>query len=236
MSDDKVTTMAGAIENAVADGQQVYLGGFTHLIPFAAGHEIIRQGYRDLGLVRATPDLVYDQMRAAGVASEVTFSWAGTPGVGSLRAFRRAVEEGVPNEIELQEYSHFGLIAGLAAGTQGLPFLPLRTFVGSEYMEVTDHIRTVTNPYDETDEVPVVPAITPDVAVIRTQRADRSGSAQLWGIPGEMAEAAFATDTVVLAVGELVDERVIRSDPNRTIVPGAVVDYVLEDPYGSHPS
>jgi glutaconate CoA-transferase subunit A len=232
----KVTTMADAVGSAVADGQRVYLGGFTHLIPFAAGHEMIRQGFRDLDLVRATPDLIYDQMIAAGVASTVTFSWAGNPGVGSLRAFRRAVEADVPHAVELEEYSHFGLIAGLAAAAQGLPFLPLRTFVGSDYPEVNDRIRTVRNPYDEDDEVPVVPALSPEVAVVRAQRADREGNAQLWGIPGEMVEAAFAADTVVLTVEELVDESVVRSDPNRTLIPASVVDHVVEDPYGSHPS
>ena len=229
--------MDRAIEATVADGQSLYLGGFTHLIPFAAGHEIIRQGRQDLHLVRATPDLVYDQFVAAGCASEMTFSWAGNPGVGSLRAFRRAVEEGVPNELSIEEYSHFGLVTRLAAGAQDLPFLPLRTFVGSSYPEHTDAIRTVENPYDQgVDEIPVVPPLNPDVAVVRAQRADADGNGQLWGIVGEMVEAAFAADTVVLSVEELVDSRVIRSDPNRTLIPGSIVDYVVEEPYGSHPS
>ena len=233
----EVTDMEGAISGAIADGQTIYLGGFTHLIPFAAGHEIIRQGYRDLNLVRATPDLIYDQMIAAGCASKVTFSWAGNPGVGSLRAFRRAVEEGVPNGIEIEEYSHFGLVSRLAAGAQDLPFLPLRTFAGSDYPEHVDAIRTVENPYDgDVDEIPVVPPLKPDVAIVRAQRADEEGSAHLWGILGEMVEAAFAAETVVLSVEEIVDADVIRSDPNRTSVPSTVVDYVVEEPYGSHPS
>ncbi|WP_254544704.1 CoA transferase subunit A [Halomarina pelagica] len=233
----EVVEMDRAIEAAVADGQSLYLGGFTHLIPFAAGHEIIRQGRRDLHLVRATPDLVYDQLVAAGCASEMTFSWAGNPGVGSLRAFRRAVEDGVPNELSIEEYSHFGLVTRLAAGAQDLPFLPLRTYIGSSYPEHTDAIRTVENPYDEgVDEIPVVPPLNPDVAVVRAQRADADGNGQLWGIVGEMVEAAFAADTVVLSVEEFVDSRVIRSDPNRTLIPGSIVDYVVEEPYGSHPS
>ncbi|MFC5973592.1 CoA transferase subunit A [Halomarina salina] len=233
----ELVEMDRAIAETVEDGQSLYLGGFTHLIPFAAGHEIIRQGRRDLTLVRATPDLVYDQMIAAGCASAVTFSWAGNPGVGSLRAFRRAVEEGVPNELALEEYSHFGLVTRLAAGAQDLPFLPLRTYVGSSYPEHTDGIRTVENPYDDgPPEIPVVPPLNPDIAVVRAQRADADGNGQLWGIVGEMVEAAFAADTVVLSVEEIVDSDVIRSDPNRTLIPGTVVDYVVEEPYGSHPS
>jgi glutaconate CoA-transferase subunit A len=231
------TDMETAISMAIEDGQTLYLGGFTHLIPFAAGHEIIRQGVEDLTLARATPDLIYDQLIAAGCASSVIFSWAGNPGVGSLRAFRRAVEDGVPNEIAIDEYSHFGLVSRLAAGAQDLPFLPLRTFVGSDYPEHNDSIRFVDNPFgDQPGEIPVVPPLNPDVAIVRAQRADAEGSAQMWGITGEMVEAAFAADTVVLSVEEIVDNDVIRSDPNRTLIPGTIVDYVVEEPYGSHPS
>lgn len=227
--------MTHAISDSVSDGDSVYLAGFTHLIPFAAGHEIIRQEYRDLELVRATPDLVYDQMIAAGCASKVTFSWAGNPGVGSLRAFRRAFEDGVPNEIELEEYTHFGMVARLRAGAAGLPFVPVRTFAGSDLPEHNDNVRPVENPFgDET--VYAVPPLQPDVAVVRAQRADETGNAHAWGIEGEVKEAAFAADTVVLCVEEIVDEDVIRSDPNRTLVTADVVDYVVEEPYGSHPS
>ncbi|WP_231187617.1 CoA-transferase [Haladaptatus sp. DYF46] len=234
---DKVMDMTKAISVAIEDGQTIYLGGFTHLIPFAAGHEIIRQGYQNLTLARATPDLIFDQMIAAGCASKLIFSWAGNPGVGSLRGFRRAFEDGVPCGISIDEYSHFGLISRLEAGARDLPFLPLRTFVGSDYPEHIDAIRTVENPYgEEPGEIPVVPPLKPDVAVVRAQRADEFGSAQLWGIVGEMVEAAFAADTVVLSVEEIVDTDVIRSDPNRTLIPDTVVDYVVEEPYGSHPS
>lgn len=233
----KVVSMERAVSEAIENGRSLYLGGFTHLIPFAAGHEIIRQGYEDLNLIRATPDLIYDQMIAAGCAGKVTFSWAGNPGVGSLRAFRRAVEDGVPNEIEIEEYSHFGLVSRLTAGAQDLPFLPLRTFVGSDYSDHNEAIRMVENPYNgEINEIPVVPPLNMDVAVVRAQRADEEGNAQLWGISGEMVEAAFAASTVVLSVEELVDGQVIRSDPNRTLISGNTVDYVVEEPYGSHPS
>ncbi|WP_228546366.1 CoA transferase subunit A [Halegenticoccus tardaugens] len=233
----KVTDMRGAISSVVDDGETIYLGGFTHLIPFAAGHEIIRQGYSDLNLVRATPDLIYDQMIAAGCAGKVTFSWAGNPEVGSLRPFRRAVEESVPNEIEIEEYSHFGLVSRLAAGAQDLPFLPLRTFAGSDYPDHVDTIRTVENPFDNgIGEIPVVSPLEPDVAIVRAQRADVEGNAHLWGILGEIVEAAFAAETVVLSVEEIVDRDVIQSDPNRTSIPNTVVDHVVEEPYGSHPS
>lgn len=230
-----ITDMKSAIEDTIDDGDSVYLGGFTHLIPFAAGHEIIRQGYSDLWLIRATPDLIYDQMLAAGVASKITFSWAGNPGVGTLHAFRRAVEEGVPNEVSLDEYDHFGLTARLTAGAQNLPFVPVKTFRGSSLPEHNDDIRTTENPYTGED-VTVVPPLNPDVAIVRVQRASEAGDGQIWGISGEIAESAFAADTVILDAEEIVDESVIRSDPNRTVIPSTIVDQVVETPYGSHPS
>lgn len=232
----EVVDMQTAVSGALDDGDSLYLGGFTHLIPFASGHEVIRQGYEDLTLIRATPDLVYDQMIAAGTASAVVFSWAGNPGVGSLRAFRRAVEDGVPNPVDIDEYSHFGLTSRLAAGAKNLPFVPLRTFVGSDYPEVNEHIKIIDNPYDPDEQIAVVPPLNPDVAIVRAQRADADGNGQIWGIQGEIVEAAFAADTVVLSVEEIVDERVVRSDPNRTVIPSNVVDYVVEAPFGSHPS
>jgi glutaconate CoA-transferase subunit A len=232
----KVTDTENAISAGVDEGDTVYMGGFTHLIPFAAGHEIIRQGYENLHLVRATPDLVFDQLIAAGCASAVTFSWAGNPGVGSLRAFRRAVEDGVPNEITIDEYSHFGLVSRLFAGARDMPFVPVRTFLGSSLPHHNDHIRTVQNPYDPDDDVAVVPPLTPDVAIVRAQRASPEGDAHLWGITGDVTDAAFAADTVVLSAEEIVDTDTLRSDPNRTEIPGTVVDYVVEEPYGSHPS
>jgi len=231
----KVTSMEQAISTAVDDGDSIYLAGFTHLIPFAAGHEIIRQGYSDLEIARATPDLVYDQLIAAGCVGKVTFSWAGNPGVGSLHAFRRAVEDGVPNPIELEEYTHFGMTMRLYAGAVDLPFVPLKTFAGSDLPANNDNIRSVRSPFGG-EEMYAVPPLKPDVAVVRGQRADEDGNVHLWGIPGEHKEAALASDTVVLSVEEIVDESVIRSDPNRTLVTGDDIDRVVEAPYGSHPS
>lgn len=231
----KVTTMTDAVGGGISDGDQVYLAGFTHLIPFAAGHEMIRQGLRDLDLVRATPDLIYDQLIAAGCASKVTFSWAGNPGVGSLPAFRRAAEDGVPTEIELEEYTHFGMIAALHAGAANLPFAPLRGFLGSDLPDHNDNIARIESPFGD-DYVYAVAPIRPDVTVVRAQRADKNGNAHLWGIQGEQKIAALSADTVILAVEELCTEEVIRSDPNRTMVTGDDVDYVVKDPYGAHPS
>jgi glutaconate CoA-transferase subunit A len=227
--------MKQAVSAAVDDGDSIYLAGFTHLIPFAAGHEIIRQGYTGLEVARATPDLIYDQLIAAGCVSKVTFSWAGNPGVGSLHAFRRAAEDGVPNEIELEEYTHFGMTTRVYAGAVDLPFVPLKTFAGSDLPAHNDNIRPVESPFSD-EEVYAVPPLKPDVAVVRGQRADEDGNVHLWGIPGEHKEAALAADTVVLSVEEIVDESVIRSDPNRTLVTADDVDHVVEEPYGSHPS
>ncbi len=232
---NKLTSMHDAISNGVSDGDSLYLAGFTHLIPFAAGHEIIRQEKRDLELIRATPDLIYDQMIAAGCARKATFSWAGNPGVGSLPAFRRAAEDGVPRELELEEYTHFGLIAALDAGASNLPFAPLRGFIGSDLPEHNDNIARIESPFGD-DYVYAVAPIQPDVAVIRAQRADTAGNAHLWGIQGEVKIAGLAADTVILSVEEICSEETIRSDPNRTVITTDDVDHVVHDPYGSHPS
>ena len=231
----KLVSMAEAIGRCVADGDTVVIEGFTHLISFAAGHEIIRQRRRDLTLCRLTPDLVYDQMIAAGCARKLVFSWAGNPGAGPLYAFRRAVEEGVPRPLELEEYTHFGMVARFAAGAARLPFLPVRTFTGSDLAAVNPQIRSVRCPYTGED-LPVVPALRPDVAIVHAQRADVQGNAQIWGLLGVQKEAAFAAERVIVVVEEIVDEATIRSDPNRTAIPGLVVDAVVHEPWGCHPS
>lgn len=231
----KVTTMASAIRDAVTDGDSLYLAGFTHLIPFAAGHEIIRAKYNNLELIRATPDLIYDQLIAAGCVSKVTFSWAGNPGVGSLRAFKRAVEDDIPNPIKLEEYTHYGMVAALHAGAANLPFMPVRTFAGSDLIEHNDAISTVSSPFGD-EEIPVVAPILPDVAIVSAQRSDENGNAHLWGIPGEQKEAALAAETVILCVEELCSTETIQSDPNRTLFTADAIDYVVSEPYGAHPS
>ena len=226
--------MREAIATQVHDGDTVVIEGFTHLICFAAGHEIIRQRRRNLTLCRLTPDLIYDQMIAAGCARKLVFSWAGNPGAGSLHAFRRAVEGKGP-ALELEEYSHFGMVARLSAGASRLPFWTMRNYMGTDLPAVNAMIRTVTCPY--TGEVlAAVPALNPDVTVIHAQRADAQGNAQIWGLLGVQKEAAFASGRVIVVVEELVDETAIRADPNRTIIPGLIVDAVVVEPWGAHPS
>jgi len=228
----KVIPLAEAVRQNVRDGDLVYAAGFTHLIPFAAGHEIIRQHIRDLVLARATPDLIYDQMVAAGCARKVIFSYMGNPGVGSLRIVRSELEAG---RLEWEEYSHFGMISRLQAGATGLPFMPMNPTAAGDLEKANPNYRTVTDPYSG-GEVVVVPALNPDVAIVHVQRADADGNAQIWGIVGEQKEAAFAAERVILTTEEIVDESIIRSDPNRTLIPGFIVDAVCQVPYCAHPS
>lgn len=228
----KITTLANAIQQHVHDGDSIYCAGFTHLIPFAAGHEIIRQGLKDLVLARATPDLIYDQMVAAGCARKVVFSYMGNPGVGSLRVVRARIEAG---QLEWEEYSHFGMISRLQAGAAGLPFMPMNSTAAIDLERENPSYRRVIDPYSG-EEVVVVPALNPDVAVVHVQRADPSGSAQIWGITGEQREAAFAAARVILTAEEIVDPDIIRSDPNRTLIPGFIIDAVCHVPYAAHPS
>lgn len=228
----KLISLAEAVARYVQDGDTVYAAGFTHLIPFAVGHEIIRQRRRNLTLARATPDLVYDQMVAAGCAKKVIFSYMGNPGVGSLRLVRAAVEAG---ELEWEEYSHFSMISRLTAGATGLPFMPMNPTAAGDLERANPSYRTVTDPYTG-GQVVVVPPLKPDVAIVHVQRADEEGNAHIWGIIGEQKEAAFASQRVILSAEEIVPAEVIRSDPNRTLIPGFIVDAVCHVPFCSHPS
>jgi glutaconate CoA-transferase, subunit A len=222
----KLAGMTEAIAALVHDGDT--------LVIFAAAHEIIRQGRRDLTNARLTPDLIYDQMLAAGCARKLIFSWAGNPGVGSLHAFRRLVEA-KPARLEIEEYSHFGMVARFQAGAANLPFWPLRNYMGTDIPGANPLIKTVTCPF--TGEVlAAVPALRPDVTIVHAQRADRSGNAQVWGLLGVQKEAAFASKRVIVVAEELVDESVIRADPNRTLLPGSIVSAVVIEPWGAHPS
>jgi glutaconate CoA-transferase, subunit A len=230
----KVTTMRDAVAALVQDGDTVVIEGFTHLICFAAGHEIIRQRRRDLTLCRLTPDLIYDQMIAAGCARKLVFSWAGNPGAGSLHAFRRAVE-GSDAALELEEYSHFGMVGRLSAGAARLPFWPMRNYMGTDLPVANPRIATVECPYTG-ERLATVPALNPDVTIVHAQRADAQGNTQIWGLLGVQKEAAFASRRVIVVVEELVDESVIRADPNRTLIPGLAVDAVVVEPWGAHPS
>jgi glutaconate CoA-transferase subunit A len=235
MSTSKVTTMRDAIAELVHDGDTVAIEGFTHLICFAAGHEIIRQRKRDLTLARLTPDLIYDQMVAGGVARKIIFSWLGNPGVGSLGAIRRRIESADPAPLEVEEYSHFGMVGRYTAGAANLPFYPLRSYFETDLPVVNPLIRPIESPYGD-GTVYAVPPLKPDVTIVHAQRADASGDTQVWGLLGCQKEAAFAARRVIVVVEELVSEAVIRADPNRTILPGLIVDAVVVEPYGAHPS
>jgi glutaconate CoA-transferase subunit A len=228
----KLISLHEAIRKHVQEGDLIYASGFTHLIPFAAGHEIIRQGIKNLVLARATPDLIYDQMVAAGCARKVVFSYMGNPGVGSLRRVRAAIEAG---ELEWEEYSHFSMISRLQAGASGLPFMPMKQTGAPDLIAQNPNYQHVKDPYTG-EEVVVVPPLKPDVAIVHVQRADVNGNGQVWGIIGEQRLAAFASQRVVLTAEEIVDEAVIRSDPNRTLIPGLVVDAVCHVPFCAHPS
>jgi glutaconate CoA-transferase subunit A len=231
---DKVLSMQEAVAGLVRDGDTVVVEGFTHLICFAAGHEIIRQGRKGLTLARLTPDLIYDQMLAAGCAKKLVFSWAGNPGIGSLHAFRRLVEA-QPPKLEIEEYSHFGMVGRLCAGAANLPFWPMRNYAGADIPAANPLIKTVACPFTG-ETLAAVPALRPDVTIVHAQRADRSGNTQIWGLMGVQKEAAFASKRVIVVVEELVDESVIRSDPNRTLIPAFQVDAVVCEPWGAHPS
>ena len=232
----KVTTMREAVSRLVHDGDSVAIEGFTHLICFAAGHEIIRQRKRDLTLCRMTPDVVADQMIAAGVASKLVFSWMGNPGVGSLHAIRRRIESADPAPLEIEEYSHFGMVCRYMAGASRLPFFPLRSYEHSDLPKANPRIVPMASPFDPEDVVYAVPPLNPDVTIVHAQRADARGDAQIWGLLGCQKEAAFAAERVIVVCEELVDEEVIRRDPNRTAIPGLLVDAVVVQPRGCHPS
>jgi glutaconate CoA-transferase subunit A len=234
-SQSKVMSMSDAIREFVHDGDTVMIEGFTHLICFAAGHEIIRQRKKDLVACRLTPDLIYDQMIAAGCVRKLVFSWAGNPGVGPLHALRRAVEQAKPHQLEIDEYSHFGMAMRVYAAAAKLPFMPLRSYRGSDLPKVNTNIRTVVCPFTG-EELNAVPALHPDVTIVHAQRADANGNAQIWGLFGVQKEAAFAAKRVIVVAEELVDEQVIRADPNRTVIPGMIVSAIVVEPYGAHPS
>ncbi|HEU4572010.1 MAG TPA: CoA-transferase [Candidatus Limnocylindrales bacterium] len=234
MASSKVASMADAVREIVRDGDSVAIEGFTHLISFAAGHEIIRQGKRDLTLCRMTPDVIYDQMIAAGVARRLVFSWLGNPGVGGLNAIRRRIEADPP-ALEIEEYSHFGMVARYTAGAAKLPFFPLRSYFETDLPKANPLIREIESPYGN-GKVYAVPPLNPDVAIVHAQRASAGGDTQVWGLLGCQKEAAFAAERVIVVVEELVSEDVVRADPNRTIIPGLIVDAVVVEPWGAHPS
>ena len=233
MKTSNFTTLSEAVNALVKDGETVALEGFTHLIPFAAGHEIIRQRKRDLTLVRMTPDLIYDQLIGAGCARKLVFSWGGNPGVGSLHRFRDAVERGWPSPLEIEEHSHAAMSEAYVAGASGLPFGVLRGYRGSDLPKFNQNIRSVTCPF--TGEVlAAVPALRPDVTIIHAQQADRSGNVFLWGIVGVQKEAVLAAKKALVTVEEMVET--FDAAPNAVILPHWIISAIAVVPGGAKPS
>jgi glutaconate CoA-transferase subunit A len=225
--------LSEAITKHVPDGASVALEGFTHLIPFAAGHELIRQGRQRLHLIRMTPDLIYDQLIGMGAARRLTFSWGGNPGVGSLHRLRDAVEQGWPRPLEIDEHSHAGMAAAYRAGAARLPFGTLRGYIGTDLPKHNPNIRSVRCPY--TGEVlATVPALNPDVTILHAQRADRRGNVAIEGIVGAQREAGLAAKLLIVTVEEIVDE--LPPAMNGVLLPHFVVSVVSHCPGGAWPS
>jgi glutaconate CoA-transferase subunit A len=229
----EIVSLATAVERTIHDGDTVAMEGFTHLIPHAAGREVIRQRLRDLTLVRMTPDVIYDQLIGAGCARKLVFSWGGNPGVGSLHRFRDAIENAWPVPLDIEEHSHAGMANRYAAGAAGLPFAVLRGYRGTGLAGLAENISEITCPFTG-EQLTAVAALTPDVAVIHAQRADRAGNVQLWGITGVQKEAVLAARHSVATVEEIVDE--LDPRPGAVVLPAWTVTYVAEAPGGAHPS
>ena len=228
-----ICSLREAVAEHVHDGDTLALEGFTHLIPHAAAHEIIRQGRRNLHLVRMTPDVAYDQLISSGCVTKLTFSWGGNPGVGSLQRFRDAVENQWPHPLEIEEHSHAGMATRYAAGAAGLPFGILRGYIGTDLPKHTDSIKTIECPFTG-ELLAAVPAINPDVGIIHAQRADRHGNVQIWGLLGVQKEAVLASSRSIVTVEEIVDE--LPDVAGAIVLPAWVVNAVCHVPNGAHPS
>ena len=228
----EVTSLHDAIAGLVRDGDSVALEGFTHLIPFSAGHEIVRQQRTGLELIRMTPDVLYDQMVGAGAARKLVFSYAGNPGVGSLHRLRDAVENGWPEPLELEEHTHAAMANRYAAGAAHLPFAVLRGYAGTDLAAHTT-VAPITCPFTG-EELTAGPALRPDVGIVHAQRADRQGNVQLWGIVGIQKEVVLASERSLVTVEEVVDE--LEPRPGAIVLPTWAVTAVAEAPRGAHPS
>ena len=228
----EITTLSDAVASLVHDGDSLALEGFTHLIPFAAGHEVLRQGRQELELIRMTPDILYDQMVGMGAARRLVFSYGGNPGVGSLHRFRDAIEHGWPRPIELEEHSHAGMANRYAAGAARLPFAVMRGYVGTDLAAIAP-VKPITCPFTG-EQLIAVPALRPSVSIIHAQEADRDGNVQLWGIPGVQKEAVLCADHSIVTVERIVDK--LEPRPGGVVIPGWVIDAVAPAPGGSLPS
>ena len=229
----EIIALSKAVESIIRDGHQVALEGFTHLIPHAAGQEIIRQQKRGLTLYRMTPDIIYDQMIGMGLADKLVFSWGGNPGVGSLHRFRDAVENAWPRSLQIEERSHADLASAYVAGAAGLPMALLRAYRGSDIPRYNERIKFITCPFSG-EELAATPAVRPDVAVIHAQQADKKGNVLIWGIVGVQKEAVLAARSSIVTVEEIVEK--LEPAPNACVIPNWVVTAVCEVPGGAHPS
>ena len=228
----KALSLADALAEYVHDGDTVFIGGFGHAVPFAAGHELMRQRRRGLVLAKTGADILFDQLIAAGCVAKVVFGWLGNPGIGIAHAFRRALAAGA---VEVEEWTNFSMVLRLHAAALGVPFLPTRVLVAGDVPTASADVAEVTCPF--TGEVlAAVPALAPDVAIVHAQRADTDGNTQMWGVIGDTVEGALASSSIVVTVEEIVGREVIREDPNRTVIPGYRVDAVCLVPWGAHPS
>ena len=229
----EIISLAEAIQRFVNDGDSIALEGFTHLIPTAASHELIRQNKRELTLIRMTPDLVYDLLIGAGCAKRLVFSWGGNPGVGSLHRLRDAVEKGWPQPLEIEEHSHAAMANAYVAGASGLPFAVLRGYQGSDLVKVNPQIKFIDCPFTG-EKLAAVPSVRPDVTVIHAQKADRKGNVLLWGILGVQKEAALAAKRCIVTVEEIVDD--LNAPMNACVLPSWALTAVCHVPGGAHPS
>lgn len=232
----KLMTMREAVAHHVPSGSMVLLGAqLEQMIPFAAGHEMIRQGRRDLTLVGPISDILFDQMIGAGCVSRVMAAWVGNVSAGVGYCFRRAVERGIPRRIETVDYSNFTLALALHAAAMGVPFMPTYSTLGSDLLKKNGNLREFSSPVSE-ERLVAVRALRPDVAVLHVQRADAQGNAHIWGSLGVAVDGARAARKVIIVAEEIVEPEVIASDPNRTLIPGFLVSAVVHEPGGAHPS
>jgi glutaconate CoA-transferase subunit A len=229
----KITTLSEAVRETVRDGDVMAFEGFTHLIPFAAGHEVIRQKKRGLTVMRMTPDLIYDQLIGAGCVKKIIFSWGGNPGVGSLHRLRDAVEKGWPQPIEIEEHAHAGMAAAYSAGAANLPFGVLRGYIGTDLTSYNKRIKFIDCPFTG-EKLAAVPAHRPDVTIIHAQKADRKGNVLMWGVVGVQKEAVMAARRTIVTVEEIVDD--LKAPPNSVVLPSWIIGSVCEVKGGAFPS
>jgi glutaconate CoA-transferase subunit A len=228
----KQVDLPEAVAEHVRDGDVVFVGGFGQCIPFAAGHELIRQGRKDLTLCRSGADILFDQLIEAGCASKVIFGYLGNPGIGISHAFNRAVRE---DAIAYEDWTNFAMVLRLHAGALGIPFIPAAILLTGDMPGASIEVAEVVCPYTG-ERLSAIPALNPDVALVHAQRADEEGNVQMWGLPGDTVDGANASRKVIVTVEEIVDAEVLRADPNRTILPSYRVTALAHVPWGAHPS